>query len=196
MRVEVRKLGRHLQGKSAGRKDFGLLCNQLARARHGEIVFLDFEGVETVNGSWLNTAVGPLFRWAAESQNDYYPVFSAFPVGSLDELDLIATINRQCYLVSKTSNTIVDEAIVVGNLDPSLKNTLERVCESGQVTGAELARQSPDAGIQATAWNNRLRDLFVKRLLIRRKEGRQQLYGPIVRSIVFHEDCQSPPASN
>lgn len=196
MRVEVRKLGRHLQGKSAGRRDFGLLCNQLAQARHGEVVFLDFEGVETVHGSWLNTAVGPLFRWAAERQNDYYPVFSRFPVGSLDELDLVASINRQCYLVSRNSNDGVDEAVVVGSLDPSLKSTLERVCKSGQVTGAELARQAPDAGIQATAWNNRLRDLFVKRLLLRRKEGRQQFYGPIARSIVFHDDCQPNPASN
>src|SRR5205823_2687446 len=148
------------------------------RARHGDVVYLDFKGVETVHCSWLNTAIGPLFRWAAESQNDYYPVFSHFLSNSLDELELVATINRQCYLVSDAVTNEIP-AVVVGCLDPGLKATLERVCESGEVTGAQLARQSPDAGIQATAWNNRLRDLFARRLLLRRKEGRQQFYGPI-----------------
>src|SRR5581483_9062661 len=163
----------------AGRGDFGLLCSQIAHARHGDIVYLDFQGVDSVHCSWLHTAIAPLFRWAAESQNDYYPVFSHFPPNSLDELELVATINRQCYLVSDAPKPAVASAVLVGDLDPGLKATLEKVCESGAMTGAELARKAPKAGIQATAWNNRLRDLFLKRLLVRRKEGRQQVYGPI-----------------
>jgi hypothetical protein len=162
----------------------------MARAQHGEVVFLDFIEVDSVNSSWLNTAIGPLFRWAADSQNDYYPVFSHFPPNDLDELELVASINRQCYLICDTPSGSVESVLVVGSLDPGLKATIEKVCEAGEATGAELARQAPDARIQATAWNNRLRDLFVKRLLLRRKEGRQQVYYPVAKSIVFHDECR------
>ena len=196
MQIEVGQLGRQLQGKSSGRNDFGLLCSQMAHAQHGEAVFLDFSGVDSVNSSWLNTAIGPLFRWAAESQNDYYPIFSHFPPNDLDELELVASINRQCYLICETPAESMGSVVVVGSLDPGLRHTLEKVCEAGEATGAELARQATDARIQATAWNNRLRDLFVKRLLLRRKEGRQQVYYPVAKSIVFHDETRTHAANN
>ena len=196
MQINVNQFGRQLQGNSSGRNDFGLLCNQMACAQHGEVVFLDFSGVHSVNSSWLNTAIGPLFRWASESQNDYYPVFSKFPPEDVDELELVASINRQCYLICDTQAKLAGTVIVVGSLDPGLKDTMERVCEAGEATGAELARQAPDAKIQATAWNNRLRDLFIKRLLLRRKEGRQQVYYPVTKSIVFYDERRSHAANN
>jgi hypothetical protein len=185
MRVVVRKLGRHLKGKSARCKDFGLLSRQLAQARHVEIVFLDFEWLETVNAFWLNMSVVRLSQWAAECQNDYYPVFSGFPDGGFLELELTSPIRWQCYLISKTSTTDVDEVVVVGSFDPSLRISLERVRKSAQITRAELDRQSPDVGIKATECNSLLRDLFVKRHLIWRKVGRHLLFAPIVRWMAF-----------
>jgi predicted transcriptional regulator len=41
----------------------------------------------------------------------------------------------------------------------------------------------PDEGVKATAWNNRLRDLYEKRLLTRKKTGREQVYSPVVEEV-------------
>jgi len=39
--------------------------------------------------------------------------------------------------------------------------------------------------VRATAWNNRLRDLFNKRLIRREKRGREQVYSKLAQEIVF-----------
>ena len=62
--------------------------------------------------------------------------------------------------------------------------TLSVVGKDG-VSGAELERRQPDAGIKATAWNNRLKDLYQKRLLHRVKRGREQIYSPVVSEVVI-----------
>ena len=63
--------------------------------------------------------------------------------------------------------------------------TLAVAQEVGEATGAKLANERKDEGTKATAWNNRLRDLYNKRLLRRRKEGREQIYSPIAKEIVY-----------
>jgi hypothetical protein len=176
MIVQISKLGQRLQGKGAGRKHYARLCGILANVQAEEVVFLDFEGVKSVNGSWLNMAVAPLFRWSAETQNDFFPVLSSFPTKDLDELELVAQVNQQCYPVARNANGDVRSLSLVGPLDESLRATFEKLGELGAATGAELARRVPDAAIQATAWNNRLKELYNKRLLQRRKEGRRQVY--------------------
>lgn len=57
-----------LRGRPQGRADFAGLCSKLSEVIDGEIVFLDFSGIRSVNGSWLNAAIGELFRWAAQEQ--------------------------------------------------------------------------------------------------------------------------------
>jgi predicted transcriptional regulator len=60
------------------------------------------------------------------------------------------------------------------------------VLEAGEVTGAELERLRPQDATKATAWNNRLKDLNKKRLLQRRKQGREQVYYPVIKEIVVN----------
>lgn len=183
MIVQMSKLGTRLQGKSAGRKHYARLCGILANVQAEELVFLDFEGVESVNGSWLNMAIAPLFRWSAETQNDFFPVLRRFPNNDLDELELVAQVNQQCYPVARSTNADIRSLLLVGPLDEGLRVTFEKLGELGAATGAELARQVPDAAIQATAWNNRLKELYNKRLLQRRKEGRRQVYYRVGKEI-------------
>ena len=76
-------------------------------------------------------------------------------------------------------------ALLVGTLDPAQRTCLHAVTSAEEVTGAGLERERPQERIGATAWNNRLKDLFGKRLLQRKKRGREQVYFPVVREIEF-----------
>ena len=186
MRVELAKFGKRLQGKPAGRKHFAEICRTLAHTVVGEAVLLDFDGVESVNASWINMAIAPLTRWCAEAQNDLFPLLVNFPAKDLDELELVAEKNQQCYVVAADAVEPPKVIHLVGPLDPSLQVTLLRLLEQGEATGAELARKVADSEILPTAWNNRLKDLHDMRLLRRRKDGRQQVYRALAEEVVLH----------
>jgi hypothetical protein len=185
MHVEMKHFTRDglLRGRQQGRRDFAELCGLLAEADSGELVFLDFDKVRAVNGSWLNEGIGRLFRWTADEQHNVYPVLTRFPDSDLDELELVGRINGQAYPVAKALGEPVKSIRLVGVLDPTLSETLAAVRERGETTGAGLGAEFE--GIGATAWNNRLRDLFDLRLLMRRKEGRRQFYSMIAEVVDF-----------
>jgi predicted transcriptional regulator len=68
------------------------------------------------------------------------------------------------------------------------KVALEVLLKHPDVTGAELERREPGGQrVRATAWNNRLKDLYEKRLLRRVKRGREHLYSPVVPEVTLHE---------
>src|ERR1051326_3527883 len=74
MIVDMAKtFGRQLQGRLNGRKHFARLCELLSSASPGGVVLLDFSGVDLVTGSWVNAALVPFFRWAADERNDLFP---------------------------------------------------------------------------------------------------------------------------
>lgn len=187
MIIELKDCSTRLLGKTAGRKGFAYIGSRLSDVPPGEPVYLDFTEVEMVNGSWLNMAIAPTFRWAAEPQVDLFPVLLNFPPDWLDELELVAQINSQCYpLVEQVADPLLRSITLVGNVDGYLKDTLHALAEAGgSATGADLARSTSGASVQATAWNNRLKELHDKRLLVRRKEGRQQIYSPLAREVKF-----------
>src|ERR1700688_3913621 len=59
-----------LQGRPLGRKHYPRLCELLADVPPGDVALMDFAGVEIVTGSWINEALVPLLRWAADERND------------------------------------------------------------------------------------------------------------------------------
>jgi hypothetical protein len=179
----VSSLGPDLQGRLLGRKHFGQVCGMLADSPTGEMVVLDFQGVEMMTGSWANEMIVPLYTWAADPRNDFFPVLRNLRSGWDEELQLLAGWNQQCYLWAKGREARPRRAVLIGPLDPAQRKTLEAVLRSKQITGAELERKFPEEGVGATAWNNRLKDLYTKRLLTRFKRGREQVYSPLMDEI-------------
>lgn len=178
----VQEFGPRLQGKLPGRKDYARLCERLSEVPSGSVVFLDFAGVELVSGSWINAALVPLLAWAADERNDLFPAICNANEAILDELALVAKYTHSCF-VAASGPIPPRRAALVGLLDPGQRSTLEALVELQAVTGAELERQRPAEKIKATAWNNRLKDLFEKRLLRRERRGREQVYSPVVKEI-------------
>jgi hypothetical protein len=174
-----------LQGRPAGRSHFPMLCGLMTRVSASDTVLLDFTGIEWITASWINEALAPLIDWAASSRNDFFLVLVNFNEEWLDELAVVCDLNHKCFLVTAKSS-YPQEATLVGRLDHGQKETLEAVVSSGEATGAMLERSGISPSTQATAWNNRLRDLYVKRLLKRQKIGREQIYKPVVQKVSIH----------
>lgn len=168
-----------LQGRPLGRKHYPRLCELLADVPAGDVALLDFSGVEIVTGSWINEALVPLLRWAADERNDIFPVLLNFDPNWLDELQIVAEWTHNCFLVSHGSS-LPKSATLVGSLDVGQKATLLAVVNGEAVTGAGLDGQG---GVRGTAWNNRLKDLYQKRLVRREKRGREQVYSPVIEEI-------------
>jgi hypothetical protein len=179
------KLGTFLQGRPLGRRHYARLCELLSEVPAGGIALLDFAGVETVTGSWINAALVPLLQWASNEQNDLYPVLLNFNPKWFDELQLVADWTHNCFLVGR-GKALPKLATVIGPLDVAQRATLDAVVSASEVTGAGLERLRPKDGVKATAWNNRLKDLYEKRLIRRVKRGREQLYSPIVPEVVLN----------
>ncbi|CAN5538287.1 hypothetical protein BH11PLA2_BH11PLA2_16510 [soil metagenome] len=181
----AKELGRRLQGRLNGRRDFAKLCELVSTLPPGGVILLDFSGVEVVTGSWLNEALVPLLRWSADERNDLYPVLQGLDEATLEELAFVAVAtNTQFLALERLSST---RAVLIGTLDPGQRTTLEALMEFPEVTGAELERREPGGQkVRATAWNNRLKDLYEKRLLRRVKRGREHIYSPVVPEVVLN----------
>lgn len=182
VRVADRLGTRFLQGRPLGRKHFARLCEVLSEIPSGDIVLLDFAEAEIVTGSWINEALVPLLRWAADERNDLFPILLNFDSKWLDELQMVAEWTHNCFLVARGKN-LPRSASLVGSLDVGQKATLAAVVSGAEVTGAAMNGQE---GIRGTAWNNRLKDLYLKRLVRREKRGREQVYSPVVAEINFN----------
>lgn len=179
----VRLLGTPtLQGRPCGRKHYSRLCEALADVKAGDVAVLDFADVEIVTGSWINEALVPLLRWAADERNDVFPVLLNFAPAWFDELQMVAEWTHNCFLVAR-GKALPKSANLIGQLDVGQKATLAAVLKGNEVTGAALDGKD---GVKATAWNNRLKDLHQKRLLRREKRGREQVYFPVVSEVTFN----------
>lgn len=174
-----------LQGRPLGRKHFPMLCAAISESPEGGLVLLDFRGVDIVTGSWINEALIPLIGWMADGRNDLYPILMNLKSDWIDDLQLVSEWNHCCFLAGEGS-TPPRSAVLAGALDPGQRQTFDAVIASSGITGAELERQHAETKVKATAWNNRLKDLFQKRLLQREKRGREQVYRSVVAEVVFH----------
>lgn len=175
--------GKHLQGKLPGKRQFAKLCEILSNLAPGSTVLLDFKDVEVITGSWINAVFTPFFKWVGDEQIDLYPVVCNLADKKWeDEFALVADWTHRCFLIA-SSAIAPKRGKALGPLDPGQMTTLKAVIEFGPVTGAELERQWHSESIKATAWNNRLRDLYYKRLVRRDRRGREQMYSTVLKEI-------------
>jgi hypothetical protein len=184
MNIDIgKRLGHRLQSEIKGRRDFAVLCDTLSAVPKGTLVTLDFRSVETATASWWSAAILPLMRMSANEQTDlYFLIANGLGTEWLDDLRLVAQVNNQPFLVTGQDQR---EVSIIGLLDDGLCRTLELVQRMKTTTGARLAEACPDEKVGPTAWHNRLRDLYDRRILRRIKRGREQLYSPVIEVTAF-----------
>lgn len=177
------QFGERLQGEPNGRKAFVVACEKLGGLKAGEQVTLDFSDVLIVTASWLGAMLLPLYRWAADDQTDlFFVLVYGAETDWLDDLSLVARHNRKLFLIRPTAGK-TQAAALLGPIEAAEQRTLMKVVELGEVTGAMLERECPEENIRATGWNNRLKELYEKRVLRRSKRGREQVYSLVARDM-------------
>jgi hypothetical protein len=177
----AKQMGKLLTGRFTGRQHIPKCCELLAELPPNSTVALDFSDAEYVSASWINAMLLPLIAFAGDEKNDFYVVIKHFPKLSLDDLQMVTEYGRLPVIVLSGNDS--KTGVLYGTLDPGQRETLQAVLDQGEVTGVSLAKTSKGKGLSGAAWNNRLRDLNVKRLLRRRREGREQIYSAIIPEV-------------
>jgi hypothetical protein len=169
----------------------------------GTVVVLDFDGIESTNGSYLRATALWLLRCGQLSVRPDDMVAGSSDPKSPRPYDVFCALaNIQGEVVqevedffnsrsipilnaSKLSADQIETATLVGNLEPVLKKTLSLVSQTGAITASELHTRYADDGVSVTAWNNRLADLCAFRLLRRQRQGKQWIYQPLTNEISY-----------
>lgn len=161
----------------------------------GEIVVLDFDGIESATASYLKaTLLWLLGRSgsaassvpdAANAPLNVYPVVAGLNAEVSGELDeLLRGHGRSCLELVRMVGDEILSARLRGPLDKTLRETLAILTEAGCATATELHQRYPqERPITVTAWNNRLSDLTTRRLARRTRQGRQWLYQALSREV-------------
>jgi hypothetical protein len=169
----------------------------------GELVILDYEGIRSVNGSYIKATAFWLFICGRlvtiNSGSDLSPRHPADPrpydlfiaVTGLnpdirDEFQEFLQPRRfPMLLVTRMNETAVEEAVLLGHLDPILLRTLKLLTHEGRATAPALYEAEQDNTITVTAWNNRLNDLHSLRLVRRFRAGRAWEYEPLAKKLIW-----------
>lgn len=174
---EVEGGGRLLFTREAGRAFRGLLEAAIEDLPTGGILFVDTRGVEMMDYSFADEAIGSVVSRAA--RGDYGP---RHVVLLENERDLLENVGMSLWVRQETALRVEEiggEAHVVGNLEEHLRETLDVIRAAGPITTAELAARLK---LNQTACNNRATNLLERGLIKRRKEtgGRRFVYEKVV----------------
>jgi hypothetical protein len=169
----------------------------------GTLIVLDFEKITAVNGSYIKGTASWLLTCGQLSSGNTENIIPPRHVADPRPYDLFVCVTGlspdlvtefQEFLkprglpllfARKITGGAVNEAVLLGHLDPALKFTLNAVTKEGTCTAPRLHESFPDQKITVTAWNNRLNDLHSLRLVRRVRVGRTLEYSPLTRIILW-----------
>jgi hypothetical protein len=194
--IQIKNLAgrsKFLTGATIGQQHGDLVAAKLAGASKASdqvVAILDFEGIEFASASYLKAAVLDLARKERRhldpSEVWIFPVMHNLSDELREELSIVCRSERFPSLeVTKYSQKGLAAGRIYGEIDDTLKRSLQLLQSSAPTTAAELAGQSPDEKINVTAWNNRLAELFRLRLATRFKESRFWKYEPVIKEITY-----------
>jgi hypothetical protein len=189
MRVSIKELSKsatHLAGATNGQQHLQQIVERLDTEGEGETVFLDFTGIESATSSYLKAVLFAFFEDAQRRESGAlvkpaFPVLVGLSEVVREEVSQLASFAvRQFVEGLKVRGDEVLLAMLYGKLDRALEATLTALVAKGAATATALhAAAGNEPAI--TAWNNRLADLYAKRLVKRRRAGKQWIYEPIAR---------------
>ena len=169
----------------------------------GSLILLDFSGIDIVNGSyikgtalwlltcgWLSASnagalSAPRHRADPRPCDLYVSVAGLSPDVTTEFQDFFKARRLPLLAARHLKSGLIEEAELLGHLDPILTITLKAALRRGPVTAPDLHRSFPDGDVTVTAWNNRLNELHALRLLRRIRAGRAWKYEPIAKKIVW-----------
>ena len=197
-RQSLGEFGPHLAMRPRGKQVQEALDANLRRLPPGGVLVLDFDGVEMMDYSFADEALGTIYsRMAAKEYPDRHLVIAMqddeLGEALLENLEVALNRREVAAIVlprdeiaaasTRERVAIIEAWRVVGMLPVHLLETLRAVMERGQVTVRELADALKLDS--ATACNNRIAKLYQLHLVRREaaivpEGGRQYSYSSVI----------------
>lgn len=109
-----------------------------------------------------------------------FPIFLRPSADWAAGLDAVFGRESLCCVVAETvEDDVVTRAHILGHAERAVLETLQAVRTHKEVRASEL-HAATDVGITVTAWNNRLLDLWTRRLIRRTRVGNAWNYQPFL----------------
>lgn len=205
-RVALRELAGardHMSGYTLGEAHCAEILRRVTEGKllvdpdtEGSVVVLDFREVDAVTTSYLKGVLLHLLmrgRAAVDRRETGVAPLNVFPLiananeevrGEIE--DLMRANDSQSLVIVRADTASVVQARLLGRLDPALRSTLEAICRAGLSTATELHQQALAVDrVTVTAWNNRLSDLLARRLVRRKRSGRQHIFVALAREVTI-----------
>ena len=168
--------GKLMVTRGSGRRVREALAEALERLPSGRVLYVDTRGVELMDYSFADEALGILAsRVAAGEYGDRHVVLVEEDRELLENIE--ASLRQRALAMIRVNEPGASPEIV-GEVPEHLVETLRVIYEAGEITNADLAAK---LGINHTACNNRATRLFKLGLIHRHKNtaapgGRQYSY--------------------
>jgi hypothetical protein len=162
-----------LAGRPAGIAALPAFTQVVAAARDGELVVLDFSGVEAITASYFMAGIWPVCCPPTRKPEVYVVAEGASDV-VIEDLEYgLAYAKGSLWLV--VPDDPARSRILGGQFrDPPFVETLRLLFELREASAVELNELRPD--VKLTAWSNRLAALHEAGLLKRWKVERRLMY--------------------
>jgi hypothetical protein len=181
-------------GATLGQDLMARIQADLISAEHEDFaLILDLEETAATNASFLKATAYWAFRCGqAEARKEHamsaepwdirplrlFPMVSNCVGEVKEEVDEFFS-GRNCPLLHLEER---GNATVLGKIDSALQRTRSLLNSAGEATAADLAAKGQEK-ISLNGWNNRLSDLYLLRLAIRRREGKFLVYSPAEKEV-------------
>lgn len=167
-------------------------------------ILFDFSGISLASASYIKatilwlTSCGRMYAGSIEPsellslENTQFQPLNVFPVVAGANQEIEIELNEVfggrglvCITAAEWTSAKIETAKVVGSLEATASKTLKAINGLTEFTAYDLQDRFPKEAVNATAWNNRLAELYRLRLLRRRREGKFWKYQPVADHLKY-----------
>lgn len=171
-----------LAGATLGQKVFlSWLDDCKAAPSTPSVLIVDFAKIELATASFLRESVFALKDHMRSRGSNWYPVFANVMPEIEEEFAILTQARRDAVILCTCdgAGSITNQRLF-GDLDPKHTRTFELVALEGEADAGSLAGTygAQEELQKPTAWNNRLKSLVERGVLMEITKGRAKTYRP------------------
>lgn len=188
MRLPIKELAgdETLGGTAPGELLLAALLSAIAEKDCNAPIFIDFEEISIATNSFLRVAILGFRSFCRENRPACPIVVANANYAVADELHQLLRSRRDALVTCRLDETGPHEARILGHLDEKQSLALNAVLDLGKADAPTLARKCETTQIgRFTKWNNRLRALVQKGILIEQTAGRSKMYSPVLEGLRY-----------
>lgn len=144
---------------------------------------IDFADVRIATVSWLREGPLALCKYAAALRPDLRFVVTGLSQLVREELEVALEATGTVLIAVDLGPGTHSAPIVLGRLDPALRDTLQAVESRPEFDATFVSRAIP--GVGPSAANNRLSALETKGILTSERRGRSRFYRPLLENLRY-----------